>query len=210
MTKKFMVAAILLLALSASARQIGQDHNRLLDCLLRQDPHGQMGVAQTLQTLVDRCRFNPGMSTGEFVKKYSRLVPRAILTGGDIDLARLAQKHSRNFTQQQLNQLRKVQSIIRTRPLMDAARTLKQMHRNESSRLRAQSNESQAVLAAMDIGASSAKFWAQKSQNSYTLAKWWQVVLGDVAGGVVGGIFGGGVGAVGLGTACSKLVAEKT
>lgn len=39
-------------------------------------------------------------------------------------------------------------------------------------------------------------------------AKWWQVVLADVAGGIVGGVFGGGVGAVGLGTACSGAVAK--
>jgi hypothetical protein len=72
-----------------------------------------------------------------------------------------------------------------------------------------QSDADISVLAALDIGARASLYWgAQNTGNPGALkAKWWQVVLGDVAGGIVGGIFGGGVGAVGLGSACSGYVA---
>lgn len=210
MTKKILVAATLLMAISASAGPLGNQHNRHLRCLRKADPQGQMNVQQTLSALVNKCGFNPGMSAQSFVGKYARMMPSQCVNGGHIDLARLAQQHSRSFNRAQLNQLRKVQSIIRTRSLTDASRTLNQMHRRAQSQFRSSSREDQAVLAAMDIGAASAKFWAREGRQSFTFAKWWQVVLGDVAGGVVGGIFGGGVGAVGLGTACSKLVADKT
>lgn len=71
-----------------------------------------------------------------------------------------------------------------------------------------------AVWAALSIAANSIVYWEEHFDPSDDVVasaagpKWWQVAAADVAGGIVGGVFGGGVGAVGLGTAASKIVAD--
>lgn len=88
-----------------------------------------------------------------------------------------------------------------------------------------------AMLNGIDIARFSSRFWLkdaglignepgkkgkkkfqqqqqqERKKKKKRKAKWWQIVVADVAGGVVGGIFGGAVGAVGLGTAASQIVA---
>lgn len=72
-----------------------------------------------------------------------------------------------------------------------------------------------AVLAGLSTARHSLHYWTVENPweqggepQAAKKAKWWQVVLADVAGGIVGGIFGGATGAVGLGTACSGAVAK--
>lgn len=71
-----------------------------------------------------------------------------------------------------------------------------------------------AVWAALSIAGNSIAYWEDAFDPSDDVVasasgpKWWQVAAADVAGGIVGGVFGGGVGAVGLGTAASKIVAD--
>lgn len=78
----------------------------------------------------------------------------------------------------------------------------------------ADARTAQGVLAGLSIAQASLAYWSEiwlDDDAPLPLAdgpKWWQVVVADVAGGIVGGVFGGGVGAVGLGTAASKIVGD--
>ena len=78
----------------------------------------------------------------------------------------------------------------------------------------AEDNPSKAVLAGIAIAKKSLGYWSDiwldedAAEPFASGPKWWQVVTADVAGGIVGGIFGGGAGAVGLGTAASKVVGD--
>lgn len=207
--KRFTTIAALMAAFSLSAAQLGQQHNKHLDCLRRADPSGGASATETLRMLVDRCGFRPGMPTRQFVAQYARLIPREIISGAPINLSAVARQHAQSFTREHFSVLNRIQNVIETKTLKEASRTLGRMHAHAKSQFRSRSQADTAVLAALDIGASSARYWDRERDGSggHQRAKWWQVVLGDVAGGIVGGVFGGGVGAVGLGTACSKLVA---
>lgn len=214
MKKNSFVYALLLstcFAFSSQAGTAGAQHNRLLDCMRRLDPQNRMNVQQVFESLVTRCRFNPGMPTGEWLRQFVPLVPRQLQGGtAGASLAEMLAPYESKFNSQQMGFLRKANEILSGQSGDAVARQLAQLYRDASQAL-GSSQLDQAVVNGLDIGASSAMYWGGGHRPSPTdptmQVKWWHVVAADVAGGIVGGVFGGGVGAVGLGVGCSKLVA---
>lgn len=178
---------------------VGEQHNLYLGCLQTLDPKGERNA---FEVLVKDCGFEAGMPAGEFVETYSQLMPRDLEAPLDVMLKDVRGK----FTAEQYSYLSRIESVLSSQSPEEAARALEALEAEAVSSLGGKA-EDLAVLGGLATARYSLSFW-QKNPPVAMKAKWWQVVLGDVAGGVVGGIFGGGVGAVGLGTACSQAVAS--
>lgn len=183
---------------------VGEQHNAFLACLLKNDPDGRM---DPFHVIIDVCGLEAGASGDEFSKVYSPLIPSNPLA----PLAEQIAPVRREFSDAQYAYLAKMEEILSTQTPEQAAKSLDAL---ESSAVRSlkRENADLAVLSGLATARHSLQFWTGGTSGGTPpvamKAKWWQVVLGDVAGGIVGGIFGAGVGAVGLGTACSAAVAN--
>jgi hypothetical protein len=183
---------------------VGKQHNTTLDCLLKNDPYGELNP---FAVIIDRCMFEAGATSAEFSKVYTPLIPNDPLA----PLAEQIAPVLREFSDDQYAYLAKLEVILSTQTPEEATLSLDEL---ESSAVRSlkRENADLAVLSGLATARHSLRFWTGGTSEGTPpvalKAKWWQVVLGDVAGGIVGGIFGAGVGAVGLGTACSAAVAN--
>ncbi|XXF77909.1 hypothetical protein P2318_33390 [Myxococcaceae bacterium GXIMD 01537] len=184
---------------------VGEQHNSILACIIENDP---VGFEDPFYIIIDICLFNAGVPSAEFSKAYSPLIPRNPLA----PLAEQIAPAREAFSDAQYAYISKIESILSTQSPEQAAKSLDALE-TQAVRSLKRGEADLAVLSGLATARSSLKFWTAGDGTGTpppqaAKAKWWQVVLGDVAGGIVGGIFGGGVGAVGLGTACSAAVAN--
>ncbi len=217
--KKLLFSLILLLgsASAVNAGEFGEAHNRYLDCLRKTLPRGPVAARDIMSALLNNCRYTPpSANASNFVETYGRLLEstmRSLQAGG---LTAVLNSYSDRFTAMHMGYLNQIESIVKAQNPREAITTLNRLHAeatrqfrsNPNSPNRGTVNSDVAVLAAIDIAASSIQYWERNApaNEMRMMVKWWQVVLADVAGGIVGGVFGAGVGAVGLGGACSAAV----
>lgn len=208
-------AAAAVLALAGTGAQaagnpyeyVGEQHNIILACILENDPYGKM---DPFYTIIDICLFDAGMSSKEFSAQYTPLMP-ADLT---VSLDEMLKPYRESFNDTQYAFLSETERILSTQDPKQAAVSLDELETKAVETLSGKEPGDVAVLAGLSTARHSLQFWTGATTSpvrqsmSQAKAKWWQVVLADVAGGIVGGVFGGGVGAVGLGTACSGAVAK--
>jgi hypothetical protein len=182
---------------------VGEQHNLYLGCLQKVDPDGK---SNPLEVLVKNCGFESEQPAEEFIKQYSALMPEDHLA----PLSAKLEPYRREFNDRQYAFALEIERILSTQTPEESAKSLAALEAKAVVSL-GREKADLAVLSGMSTARFSLAFWQSNSEDPKPRkAKWWQVVLGDVAGGIVGGIFGGGVGAVGLGTACSQAVASLT
>jgi hypothetical protein len=179
---------------------VGEQHNAYLGCLQSVDPTGK---SNPLEVLVKDCGFESEQPADEFIKEYSELMPADQLA----PLSAKLEPYRREFNDKQYAFALEIERILSTQSPDQAARSLDVLEANAVKSL-GREKADLAVLSGVSTARFSLRFWQSNPPAPQAKAKWWQVVLGDVAGGIVGGIFGGGIGAVGLGTACSQAVAS--
>jgi hypothetical protein len=204
---------VLLLSGPASASvpgtiNYGEQHNAYLDCFFKVLPAGQKSIIDLLDALVQSCGYQVD-DYAEFITNYSILAQNTLNDLNNGGLSAVIAPYIRRFPILHQQYIQEIEMILNAGlDYFDAYVRLEALYYEASALLCGQSDIDISVLAALDIGAHASLYWGpQNAGNPGALkAKWWQVVLGDVAGGIVGGIFGGGVGAVGLGSACSGYV----
>jgi hypothetical protein len=179
---------------------VGEQHNAYLGCLQKVDPEGK---SNPLEVLVKSCGFESEQPADEFIQEYSALMPADLLAPMSVKL----EPYRREFNDKQYALALEIERILSTQSPDQAAKSLDALEAKAVVSL-GRENTDLAVLSGVSTARFSLRFWQSSGSPVPAKAKWWHVVLGDVAGGIVGGIFGGGVGAVGLGTACSKAVAS--
>ncbi|XXF77954.1 hypothetical protein P2318_33620 [Myxococcaceae bacterium GXIMD 01537] len=223
---RLFLTAGALVAGAASAQEnpmnaVGEQHNGMLACLMAEDPSNK---ENPFAVLVERCGFKPETSNEEFIETYSQLVPENL----GAPLSQVLKPYRGHFNDIQFSYLLKVDSILASQDPQRAAESLARLEADAVKTLGREPSDL-AVLSGLSTARYSTCIWGDGGCTpswpfpwprpkprwpdyggfeKQAKAKWWQVVLGDVAGGIVGGIFGGGVGAVGLGAACSKAVAS--
>ena len=198
---------------------VGARHTQVLACLRSEDPEGRR---DPFALMVDACGFDPGDETtmAELEGAFALLAPdlpdwmRWILSSPFNPYER------GQPTQQQMDVLDEIGAILKgldgADPDVPAAKAdLADLETRAVETLGSEEVFDLAVLAGISVARSSLDYWSgvrlagdAPLQVAADEPKWWQVVAADVAGGVVGGLFGGGVGAVGLGTAASKIVGD--
>jgi hypothetical protein len=204
---------------------VGDEHNRLLACLADADPvagndlfDAMLACGLDLRGEVDlddlRAEFRtfgPKLPDWIAVLISSPFNPNPGMVSGGGFSAQEAEI---------LTELGKILDKSESDEVSDAAAVAKDLGDLAALEQRAleqlgdsDSNLAKAVLAGVSIAQASLAYWSDIWLNedatfSANGPKWWQVVAADVAGGIVGGVFGGGVGAVGLGTAASKIVGD--
>lgn len=210
--KWFLMSLAVGYSVTSGAAEIGAAHNRYLDCLRRSFSMPQSSIHVLLKTLISRCHYEPPLRSGdEFLKLYADLGEQILRDSLREGLEKAIAPYITQFNDVHLAYLQEIENIVKNQPSLEAAHSLDMLYRKAVKELCPQSlsavcaNPDIAVLAGIDIGASSSRYW--KDYSPLLKVKWWHIVLGDVAGGIVGGLFGGGVGAVGLGSACSAAVA---
>lgn len=211
--KRLMVCMFLMGSIGGIAGNIGEAHNSYLDCFEASLPDGKASLLDLLDTLVQNCHFIPNeYDYAEFITNYSLLGESTIANFEEGGLDAVIAPYRRRLGPNHLEYLFILEDIlVESISFQEAFDRLSSLYDDAVSKLCGRSNADIAVLAAIDIAASSSLYWGPREDGASqrTLkAKWWQVVLADVAGGVVGGLFGGGAGAVGLGSACSGFVAR--
>jgi len=177
---------------------VGEQHNAYLACLQKVNADGK---SNPLEALVDQCGFKPEQPADEFIQEYTELMPENLLA----PLSQMLAPHRKAFNDRQYSVALEIERVLSTQSPEQAARSLADLE-NKAVQSLGRETADLAVLSGVATARHSLIFWTQSPPQAR--AKWWQVVLADVAGGIVGGVFGGGVGAVGLGTACSGAVAK--
>ncbi|MGZ3458814.1 MAG: hypothetical protein ACXU86_09970 [Archangium sp.] len=178
---------------------VGQQHNEYLGCLERVNPDASRNP---LEVLVTDCGFQPEQPADEFIQEYTALMPEDQLAPLSVKL----EPYRAEFNDQQYGFALEIENILSTQTPDEADKALEALEANAVESL-GREKADLAVLSGLSTARYSLRFWQANPPAQAKKAKWWQVVLGDVAGGIVGGVFGGGVGAVGLGAACSNAVA---
>lgn len=178
---------------------IGIEHNVYLGCLMRANSDQNIPA---LARVVDECGLRVGTSTEEFVAYYQ---PRLNSNYDDSVVQQVARYRSL-FTAEQFAYFEQIDRIFAT--ASNETEILSQLARLEShaiATLGTKSRAEQAVFAGLTTAQYSLKFWAERNGDAPRLmkAKWWQIVLSDLAGAVVGTALGGPVLGGGLAATCS-------
>ncbi len=211
MIKKTMTGLLftVLISLPGYSDQYGEAHNKYLSCFNEVLPGGRASILDVLDALVVNCGY-PVQDYAAFISDYSFLAENTLLNLQDGGIERVIAPYARKLKQTHKDFLISIEKIlVNTDSFKEAYQNLEDLYKQASDKL-CGSQADIATLAAIDIAAHSALYWGPQAESKAVTmkAKWWQVVLADAAGGVVGGLFGGGVGAVGLGSACSGYVAR--
>eukprot|EP01147_Barroeca_monosierra_P011276 gene11276-3316_t len=198
----------------------GRLHNQYLACLRKITVKNP---SETLKALSGICNFDHSTvnsDLSQFINRYSRLaqyVLKASSINGALKLANIF------LSEEHISFIQALDDVLSDKNSPQQA--VRQLIDLEAKAVLAfgssESPENTSLYCGLSIARASLHYWLQDflevepvpnrdnaDRPKRAKPKWWQVVAADCAGGIVGGIFGGGVGAVGLGTACSKIVAD--
>lgn len=215
MKTRYMYFISLVLFLSLSGRSDvpaggwGQAHNAYLICFDNVFQGRSPSIIDLLDALVQNCQY-PAADYAEFMTNYSLLAESTLSNLEMGGLSAVVAPYKRRLGPLHRDYLAKIELILdNSLDFNFAYQQLEALYQDAQQHFCTNTKSDIAVLAAIDIAANSTLYWGPRDSTSPSplKSKWWQVVVADVAGGVVGGLFGGGVGAVGLGSACSGYVA---
>jgi hypothetical protein len=183
---------------------VGIEHNVYLGCLMRANSDQSIPA---LARIVDECGLRVGTSTEEFVAYYQPLLN----SNYDDSVVQQVARYRSLFTLEQFAYLEQIDRIFAMS--RDESEILSQLARLEShaiANLGTKSRAEQAVFAGLSTAQYSLKFWAERNADSVSAkrAKWWQIVLSDLAGAVVGTALGGPALGGGLAATCSAGAAK--
>ena len=189
--------------------QYGDQHNRLVLCVKSQSTRN-LTIERVMRIAATQCGLDKSIL--RMTQSLVDLAPPSCQnpSSDEPGIEELADDRRYGLSDQHLRWLTTMEGILQNNRPSDAIKKLEQLQKQAKRSLNMDDVHEAAVFMGLDIALHSARLWTRGPIQLPFLAKWGQVVLGDAVGGVVGGIFGGGVGAVGLGTACSTLIAEKT
>ena len=184
--------------------RVGIEHNVYLGCLMRETSDQNIPA---LARLVDECGLRVGMSTDAFVAHYQ---PQLNQNYDDSVVLQVARYRS-SFTPEQFAYFEQIDRIFSSAG--DEAQIQSQLARLEShaiANLGSKSRAEQAVFAALSTAQYSLQFWSERGGDAPRVqkAKWWQIVLSDLAGAAVGTLLGGPVLGGGLAATCSAGAAS--
>ncbi len=200
------LSAALFTLLSASSVQagnpmerVGIEHNVYLGCLMRENSNQNIPA---LARLVDECGLRVGMSTDAFVALYQPQLNQNY----DDSVIRQVARYRSEFTAEQFAYFEQIDRIFSTASNEEEIQSqLARLESHAIANLGSKSRAEQAVFAGLSTAQYSLQFWTERGGDAPRAqkAKWWQIVLSDLAGAVVGTLLGGPVLGGGLAATCS-------
>lgn len=177
--------------------RVGIEHNVYLGCLMRPKTDHDIPA---LARVVDECGLRVGTSTEEFVAQYQPLMNSNY---GDSVVGQVARYRSL-FTAEQFAYFEQIDRIFASANNEEEIKSqLARLESHAIANLGSKSRAEQAVFAGLSTAQYSLEFWTERHSELPSKAKWWQIVLSDLAGAVVGTALGGPALGGGLAATCS-------
>lgn len=190
-------------------QRVGIEHNLYLACLM--DAGG--GSTETaLRNVVERCGYEPGIPTEEFVAFYSK----ELNIDPFLSVEKRMQPYRSTFTEEEFSYFRRIDAAFAasTGP-EDADRALAMLEEEAVGRFSGKTDGEAALFAMLSTARHSLAYWsesgalpqAQSGEVGTRKLRWWQKVLivvgADLVGAGAGFLIGGPVGAGAIGAGAS-------